>query len=101
MNRERAKTTTRRPPPKTAGQAVGARRISGELLLDVAGASALLGMTPKAIRGRVERRLLPYRRLQGRVVFVKAELLEYLEALDGVTVEEAIANVAARREPAP
>ena len=65
------------PPRKCAGQAAGRRRIDGELL-DVASAAAFLGLTEKAIRARVARQLLPHRRLNGRIVLVRRELVQFL-----------------------
>jgi hypothetical protein len=65
-------------------------------VLDVRAASELLGWTEHATRARIERRELPHRRLgrdgRGRIVVIKAELVAWLSALPGVTVEEAIAR---------
>jgi len=44
----------------------------------------LLGRTQKAIRRMVERGQLPYRKLGRRVLFLRAELEEFLEALPGL-----------------
>jgi hypothetical protein len=61
--------------------------------LDVTGASRLLGLTEKAIRARVARRQLPFRRLgAARIIFNRAELVDFLEKLQGVGVGEALAN---------
>jgi len=65
-------------------------------ILDVATAAALLGTTERTIRARVSRRLLPYRKFCGRVVFVRAELEQFICALPGVTLEEARTNLALR-----
>jgi hypothetical protein len=94
------------PPRKRAGGATGARRIDGELL-DVAGAAALLGVTEKAIRARVERRLLPFRRWGGgprrggRLIFERAALLEFIAGLPGCSVGEALSNRAQRAGERP
>lgn len=48
------------------------------------------------VRARVERRLLPFVRWSGRVCFLRSELLHFLQALDGITAEQAISNVRAR-----
>jgi hypothetical protein len=88
------------PPRKRAGQGGGPRRVAGQIL-DVAGAAQLLGVSEKAIRARVARGLLPYRRWGGRVVFLADELAEYLRRLPGVTLDEAVRNGAQRvGEPA-
>ena len=62
-------------------------------LLDVRAAAAFLGRTERAIRKDIERRRLPFRRHGARILFVRSELTTFLAALDGVSVEEAVANV--------
>jgi excisionase family DNA binding protein len=61
-------------------------------ILDVPGAAKLLGLTERSIRARVARHQLPFRRLGGRIIFRRAELLDFLEKLDGVGLGEALAN---------
>jgi excisionase family DNA binding protein len=63
-------------------------------LLTVPGAAALLGISEKALRARVARRSVPFRRLGRRIVFMESELAEFVRSLDGVRVDEAIANIA-------
>src|SRR5262245_40067744 len=86
---------------ESTGQAAvppsGRRHVAGRLLLDVSQTASLLGLSEKAIRNRVDRRLLPFRRLGGRVVFVRAELDAFVAALEGCGVDEAIANIRLRR----
>jgi hypothetical protein len=84
-----------RPPKKVAGKALGRRRFDG-VALDVTAGAALIGETEKATRSKIARRLLPHRRLGGRIILLREELIAYLHALPGVTLEEALANVAAR-----
>ena len=61
--------------------------------LDVTSASRLLGLTKNAVRARVARRQLPFRRLgAGRIIFNRAELVDFLGKLEGVGVGEALAN---------
>ena len=83
--------TRKRPPARQAGQT---RRFDGALL-DVQAAAELLGCSPKTLRARVARRLVPFRRLGGRVLFKRAELLEFIDALDGVSVNDALTNIKA------
>jgi hypothetical protein len=91
----------RTPPPKKArGRKTGARRFNGEVV-DVDGAAALLGCSAKAVRARVARGLLPHRRVGGRVIFLRAELLLFFERLPGVPLDEALRNVARRTGEAP
>ena len=66
-------------------------------VLDVAGAALLLGATHKAVRQRIARRLLPYRKLGSRILFLRTELEEFLAALPGCTLSEAQQNLEVRR----
>jgi hypothetical protein len=73
------------------------KRQSGALTptewLDVTGAARLLGLTEKAVRARVARRQLPFRRLgAARIIFNRAELIDFLDKLEGVGVGEALAR---------
>lgn len=61
-------------------------------LLDVRAASAFLGCSERSLRARVARQLVPYRKLNSRVVFLKKELEQFVDTLPGVNVEEACAN---------
>lgn len=80
-----------RPPKKTAGQAQLPRRING-LLLDVDGASSFIGCTEKTLRSGVARREVPFRRLGGRLVFLRSELERFVQQLEGCGLEEALRN---------
>lgn len=73
------------------------QEIAGEVLY-VAGAASYLGCSEKAVRRRVERGLLPHRRLGagGRICFLKSELLSFIENLPGTTVAEAQENLRLR-----
>jgi len=53
-------------------------------VLTVEDVAILLGRTPKAVRRMVERGQLPYRKLGRRVLFLRAELEEFLNALPGL-----------------
>ena len=85
----------RTPPKKQRGQGCTPRTIDGAAL-DVRSASALLGAKEKHTRGLVERRQIPFRRLGGRIIFLRGELLAWLSALDGCSLEEAQSNMTAR-----
>lgn len=67
-------------------------------VLGVKEAAIFFGTTEKAIRRRVDRRLLPCRRLGTRILFLKSELLEFVERLPGTSLEEARENEAMRRQ---
>lgn len=84
------------PPRKQLGQGTGPRTINGAAL-DVRGASAFYGGTEKQTRGLVDRRLIPFKRLGGRIVFLRAELESWLSGLDGCSLDEARTNLEARR----
>ena len=85
------------PPKKQKGQGLGPRTIDGAAL-DVRGGLIFLGWTEKKTRGMVERKLIPVRRLGStRIIFIRAELEAWLANLPGCTLDEARANVEARR----
>ena len=85
----------RTPPKKRAGVPTG-RRIRNGLEMDVSTAAAFRGLSEKALRGEVARGTVPYRRRGGRIVFLRDELERFMRALPGVSVDEAIANLAKR-----
>jgi hypothetical protein len=87
---------TRIPPRKQPGQGKGPRRIDGAAL-DIRGGSALCGWSEKQSRGMVARGLMPHRRLGQRIIFIKSELEAWLSALKGITLDEALENLKARR----
>ncbi len=71
--------------------------VTDPLLLDVTAVARLLGCSPKSIRARVARRLIPFRRLGGRIVFLRTELVAFIEGLDGCDPDEAHSNLTQRR----
>lgn len=89
--------TSQHPPPrKKPGQGLGPRTINGALL-DVRSGAGYLGTTEKALRGMVSRQLVPFRRLNGRIVFVRAELERFITELPGTPIEAVMSNLEARR----
>jgi hypothetical protein len=86
-----------KPPKRQPGWGQRARRLSGEAL-DVASTSLLLGQSELQTRSQISRAILPYRRLGGRIICLRSEILSYLNnELPGVTLEQARANLAKRR----
>lgn len=79
------------PPKKRIGQGTGPRRTDG-LLLDLRTFAGLIGDTEKKARGLVARGLVPFRRLGGRIYFVRAEIEQWINELDGCTLAEAKDN---------
>lgn len=61
--------------------------------LTIAEAAPPLGLTEKALRQRIFRGQLPYRKLGRRVLIPAEELERFLAALPGKTVAEAVAAV--------
>lgn len=84
------------PPKKRPGQGRGPRTVNG-LALDVRSAAGLIGMSEKQMRGLVSRRLIPFRRLSGRIILLRQELEHWLACLDGCGLEEVRANHAMRQ----
>jgi excisionase family DNA binding protein len=64
-------------------------------LLDVSSAATLLGQSEKWIRKRVERRQIPFRKVGARVLFATQDLQNFLKALPGTTVQEALERLRA------
>ncbi len=64
--------------------------------LTIPEAAPPLGMTEKALRKRIERGQIPYRKLGRRILIPIQELDEFLIALPGQTAEAAIAAVEER-----
>ena len=89
-------TIRQRPPKKRTGQGFGPRTINGSLL-DVRGAAAFLGTTEKTLRGMIDRQLVPFRRLNSRIVLLRGELENWMVSLPGCTLDEARTNLEARR----
>jgi hypothetical protein len=85
----------RTPPKKQPGQGKGRRTLNG-LALDVRGAAGLLGTTEKTVRGMIDRRVVPFRRLNARIIFLRPELETWLQTLEGCSLGEAKANREAR-----
>ena len=61
--------------------------------LTIPEAAPPLGMTEKALRKRIERGQIPYRKFGRRVLIPLQELEEFLAALPGKTAEEAVIAV--------
>lgn len=61
--------------------------------LTVSQAAIYLGLTEHALRQRIARQEVPYRRWHGRVVLIVRELDAFMAALDGCTVNEALDRV--------
>ena len=86
----------RQPPPrKRPGQGLGPRTING-VLLDVRSASAWLGLSEKALRAHVARRIVPFRRCGGRIYFTRLELEAWCGSLAGCPLDEARQNLETR-----
>ncbi len=88
--------TRHKPPTKRPGTALSPRTINGAAM-DIPHGAAFLGIPVKAARARIARGTLPYRRMGGRLVFLKTELEQFLQSLDGVNLHEALSNLKSRK----
>lgn len=88
--------TRQAPPRKQAGQGLGPRAVNGALM-DVRTAAAFLGTTEKTLRGMIDRQLVPFRRFNSRVVFLRSELDSFLVGLPGCSLDQARANAQLRQ----
>lgn len=68
------------------------RTIAGQDVMDVATLAGRMGTTDKTIRAKVARRAIPFRRWNGRIIFLRQEIEEFFENLPGCTAEEARAD---------
>ena len=73
---------------KKAGDGKGILRTMNGAILDVLGLSEFLGVGQKAIRERVSRKEIPYRKLGGRIVFVRSEIEKFVEGLPVIRLDE-------------
>lgn len=70
-----------------------AKKTINGALLDVTHTANHLGLTERGIWARVARNQIPYRRMGGRVVFVRRDLEKWIETLEGCSLREALDNV--------
>jgi hypothetical protein len=65
-------------------------------VLNVRQTAEFFGTTEKCIRKRIERGMLPYRKLGARIVFVRTELEDFVSKLPGLTIKDAELNALLR-----
>ncbi len=75
---------TAKPPKKRQ------RSFDGEVLDVSSVAATYFGGSRRTVENQVARKLIPFKRLGGRIIFLKTELNEFFSRLDGVSVEDAI-----------
>jgi hypothetical protein len=56
--------------------------------LDVNGVGQMLDRTPTAIRNLCLRRSIPFRKVAGKLIFIKAEIVEWVMNAPGVRLED-------------
>ena len=61
--------------------------------LPVAKAAEYLGMTPKALRCRVDRGTIPYRKIGGRLAFDRRELDRFIAESPGLSAAEVLGEL--------
>ena len=59
-----------------------------ERLLDTKDVANLLNRSPGAVRNLVLRRKIPFRKVAGRLAFIKDEIEEWIAASPGIRLEE-------------
>ena len=52
--------------------------------------SSFLKTTPKAVRNKVMRKQIPFRKVAGRIVFIEDEIKIWVENAPGFTLEECL-----------
>jgi len=86
----------RNPPKKQPGQGEGVLHTVNGAALDVRHTALFLGTSEKTVRGMIARQLIPYRRLNSRIILLRSELEHFLMDLPGCTLDEAQAHREAR-----
>ena len=66
------------------------------LALDVNGCAKAIDRTPSAVRHLVERGLIPHRKWNGKIIFLRTEVEAFLKKLPGCTLDEVQRNIEAR-----
>lgn len=61
---------------------------AGKEILNTAEVGELIGRSPAAIRNLVLRRAIPYRKVAGRLVFLRDEIKIWIEGAPGVRLED-------------
>jgi hypothetical protein len=56
--------------------------------LNTSECAALIGRSPGAVRNLVLRRLIPFRKPAGRLVFVRSEIIDWIEGAPGLRYSE-------------
>jgi hypothetical protein len=56
--------------------------------LDTREASQFLKRSPAAVRNMVLRRIIPYRKVSGRLMFIQEELEEWIKRCPGVSIDD-------------
>ena len=72
----------------------------GAALFGIREASAFLGLTQKALRQKVFKRTVPFRKDGRKIVFIRRELEAHVDDLPGCTPAEARNNLQARTDGA-
>jgi len=60
----------------------------GKSILNTAEVGELIGRSPGAIRNLVLRRAIPYRKVAGRLIFLRSEILKWIEEAPSVKLED-------------
>lgn len=80
---------------KIEPESAAAKKNNGALL-DVRSASTLIGCSEASLRARILRGTVPFRKLGGRVFFLRSELTEFFFKLEGNSVDQALHNCEGR-----
>ncbi len=96
MSAESRSGRCRTPPKKQHGQAKGPRTFNGEVM-DKAALADYLGCSKKTADARIARGLVPHHKWGGRIIILRSELIQFMQGLEGISVDEALKNERARR----
>ncbi len=71
------------------------RTLNGEVM-DKAAVADFLGCSKKTVDARIDRGLLPHHKWGGRIIVLRSELIQFMQMLEGTSVDEAVKNQRAR-----
>ena len=83
------------PPKKRAGQGKGPRTFNGEVM-DKRATANFVGCSIKTVDSHIYRGLIPHRKWGGRIIVLRSELIQFIQRLEGTSVDEALNNQRAR-----
>jgi len=91
-----SQSTTSKPGPQSRGARLFYLRVILEAvkkqIWNTKEVGEFLGRSPAAVRNLVLRRCIPYRKLAGRLIFLKSEMEEWIHDAPGISINKLKSN---------